>query len=226
MNEMEEQVISISEIFEVLKKRWMLIASITIIATLVSGIVSFFIIKPTYETSTKVFIGKEGANLEAYNNNDIQMYQKLLQTYAEMIKTDEVIDNAINKTGAEISVGEVKQGLTVSPIADTQILQVKYKNNNPRIAKDILENLINEFIVLAEELVPNGNARIIEKVKIPENPVAPNKMMNIAIVFLLGLMVSVGLVFLIEYLNNTFKSKDELERQLDIPVIGIILQEN
>ena len=225
MNEMEEQVISISEIFEALKKRWMLIASITIIATLVSGIVSFFIIKPTYETSTKVFIGKEGANLEAYNNNDIQMYQKLLQTYAEMIKTDEVIDNAINKTGAEISVGEVKQGLTVSPIADTQILQVKYKNNNPKIAKDILENLINEFIVLAEELVPNGNVRIIERVQFPKNPVAPNKMMNIAIGFLLGLMTSIGLVFLIEYLDNTFKNKDELERQLDIPVIGIILEE-
>ena len=44
----------------------------------------------------------------------------------------------------------------------------------------------------------------------------------IAIAFLLGLMVSVGLVFLIEYLDNTFKSKEELERELDIPVVGII----
>ena len=225
MNEMEEQVISISEIFEALKKRWILIASITIIATLVSGILSFFVINPTYETSSKVFIGKEEANSEAYNNNDIQMYQKLLQTYAEIIKTNEVIDDAINKTGFEISVGEVKQGLTVSPIADTQILQVKYKNKNPEIAKDILENLINEFIVLAEELVPNGNVRIIERVQLPKNPVEPNKMMNIAIGFLLGLMTSIGLVFLIEYLDNTFKNKDELERQLDIPVIGIILEE-
>ena len=88
-----------------------------------------------------------------------------------------------------------------------------------------MENLINEFIVLAEELVPNGNVRIIERVQFPKNPVAPNKMMNIAIGFLLGLMTSIGLVFLIEYLDNTFKNKDELERQLDIPVIGIILEE-
>ena len=96
MNEMEEQVISISEIFEALKKRWILIVSITLVATLISGVLSFFVIKPTYETSTKVFIGKEESNLEGYNTNDIQMYQKLLQTYAETIKTNEVVQAAIN----------------------------------------------------------------------------------------------------------------------------------
>ena len=41
MNEMEEQVISISEIFEALKKRWILIVSITLVATLISGILNF-----------------------------------------------------------------------------------------------------------------------------------------------------------------------------------------
>ena len=222
MNEMEEQVISISEIFEALKKRWILIVSITLVATLISGVLSFFVIKPTYETSTKVFIGKEESNQEGYNTNDIQMYQKLLQTYAETIKTNEVVQAAINSTNADLSVKDVKDSLTVTPIADTQILQIKYKNNDPEVAKSILENITNEFVILAKELVPNGNVRVIEAVQLPENPVAPNKKMNVAIAFLLGLMVSVGLVFLIEYLDNTFKSKEELERELDIPVVGII----
>ena len=70
--------------------------------------------------------------------------------------------------------------------------------------------------------MPNGNVRVIEAVQLPENPVAPNKTMNVAIAFLLGLMVSVGLVFLIEYLDNTFKNKENLERELDIPVLGVI----
>ena len=59
MNEMEEQVISLSEIFEALKKRWIMIVAITVVATLISGLVSFFVIDPVYEASTKVFIGKE-----------------------------------------------------------------------------------------------------------------------------------------------------------------------
>ena len=223
MNEMEEQVISISEIFEALKKRWILIVSITLVATLISGILSFFVIKPTYEASTKVFVGKEESSLEGYNTNDIQMYQKLLQTYAETIKTNEVVQAAINSTNnTDLTVPAVKGALTVTPVSDTQILQIKYQNKNPEVAKEILENITNEFVILAKELVPNGNVRVIEAVQLPENPVAPNKKMNIAIAFLLGLMVSVGLVFLIEYLDNTFKTKENLERELDIPVLGII----
>ena len=222
MNEMEEQVISISEIFEALKKRWILIVSITLVATLISGILSFFVIKPTYEASTKVFVGKEESSLEGYNTNDIQMYQKLLQTYAETIKTNEVIQAAINNTNADLSVKDVKDSLTVTPIADTQILQIKYKNNDPEVAKSILENITNEFVILSKELVPNGNVRVIEAVQLPEDPVAPNKTMNVAIAFLLGLMVSVGLVFLLEYIDNTFKTKENLERELSIPVVGLI----
>ena len=86
----------------------------------------------------------------------------------------------------------------------------------------MLENITNEFVVLAKELVPNGNVRVIEAVQLPENPVAPNKTINVAIAFLLGLMVSVGLVFLMEYLDNTFKNKENLERELNIPVLGVI----
>lgn len=222
MNEMEEQVISISEIFEALRKRWVLIVSITLIATIISGILSFFVISPVYETSTKVFIGKEESNTEGYNSNDIAMYQKLLKTYAEAVKTNEVVKNAIAKSKADISVGAVKGALTVSPISDTQILKIKYQNGNPELAETILSNITDEFIILAKELVPNGNVRVLEEVELPKNPISPNKVMNIAIAFLLGMMVSVGLVFLLEYLDNTYKNKEMLEKELDIPVIGII----
>ena len=226
MNEMEEQVISLSEIFEALKKRWIMIATITIIATIISGILSFFVIKPTYETSTKVFIGKEESNLEGYNSNDIQMYQKLLQTYAEAVRTNEVIKAAIENTSSSLSVSDVKSDLTVIPISDTQILQIKYQNGDPSEAKEILENITNQFVILAKELVTNGNVKVIEEVQLPQNPVGPNKKMNIAIAFLLGLMVSVGIVFLLEYLDSTYKNKDQLERDLDIPVIGVIPDTN
>ena len=46
--------------------------------------------------------------------------------------------------------------------------------------------------------------------------------LKIAFIFLLGLMVGVGLAFLLEFLDNTFKNKDQLEREFQIPVIGSI----
>ena len=222
MNEMEEQVISLSEIFEAIKKRWIMIVAITLAATLVSGILSFFIIDPIYEASTKVFIGKDEGDNGAYSSNDIQMYQKLLQTYAEAIKTKDLVGRAINNLSYDLEEKDVVDYLTVTPVTDTQILQIKYKSKDSQEAKDVLKSITDEFIVTAKELVPNGNVRVIEEVELPEEPVSPNKAMNIAIAFLLGLMVSVGLVFLLEYLDNTYKNKEQLEKELDIPVLGTI----
>ncbi|MEN8078816.1 Wzz/FepE/Etk N-terminal domain-containing protein [Clostridioides difficile] len=222
MNEMEEQVISLSEIFEALKKRWIMIVAITLGATLVSGILSFFVIDPVYETSTKVFIGKEESDDAAYNSSDINMYQQLLQTYAQAIKTKDLSARALKGLDYDLEASDVLGGLTVNPIASTQILEIKYKSKDPKEAKDVLKNVTDEFIVTAKELVPNGNVRVIEEVELPENPVSPNKVMNIAIAFLLGFMVSLGLVFLLEYLDNTYKNKDQLEKELDIPVLGTI----
>lgn len=222
MNEMEEQVISLSEIFEALKKRWIMIVAITLAATLVSGILSFFVIDPVYETSTKVFIGKEESDDAAYNSSDINMYQQLLQTYAQAIKTKDLSSRALKGLDYDLEASDVLEALTVTPIASTQILEIKYKSKEPKEAMDVLKNVTNEFIVTAKELVPNGNVRVIEEVELPKNPVSPNKKMNIAIAFLLGLMVSVGLVFLLEYLDNTYKNKDQLEKELDIPVLGTI----
>ena len=223
MNEMEEQVISLSEIFEAIKKRWIIIVAITLTATIISGVLSFFVIDPVYEASTKVFIGKEESDDAAYNSSEINMYQQLLQTYAQAIKTKDLVNRAISGLSYdELEASSVVDALTVNPISSTQILEIKYKSKDAEEAKDVLKGITDEFIVTAKELVPNGNVRVIEEVELPENPVSPNKKMNIAIAFLLGLMVSVGLVFLLEYLDNTYKNKDQLEKELGIPVLGAI----
>jgi capsular polysaccharide biosynthesis protein len=218
----EEQVIRLDELFEALKKRWLMIVTITLIATIISAALSFFVIKPKYEASTKVFIGKDEGDNQAYNQNDVLMYQKLMKTYSEAIKTKDLVSRSLQGTSLELKPEDVLANLTVSPVTDTQILQIKYKSNNPQEAKVVIQELTDEFIKTSKELVPNGNIKTIEEVQLPENPVSPNKKMNIAIAFLLGLMVSVGLAFLLEFLDNTFKSKEQLERELDIPVIGVI----
>ena len=223
MNEMEEQVISISEVFEAIKKRWTIIVAITLTATIISGIISFFVIDPVYEASTKVFVGKEENDNAAYNSSEINMYQQLLQTYAQAIKTKDLVNRAISGLKYDgLEARNVVESLTVNPISNTQILQIKYQSKDPNEAKDVLKSVTDEFIVTAKELVPNGNVRVIEEVELPQNPVSPNKKMNIAIAFLVGLMVSVGLVFLLEYLDNTYKNKDQLEKELGIPVLGAI----
>ncbi|WP_346930964.1 Wzz/FepE/Etk N-terminal domain-containing protein [Clostridium sp.] len=219
---MEEQVISLGEILEVLKKRWKMILIITLLATLVSGLVSFFLISPKYEASTKLFIGKEAGAEPGYDQSEIAMYQKLMKTYSEAIKTRDLVGRAIKVANSNLTEDEVLEKLTVVTVADTQILQIKINDKDPNMAATMVQAITNEFVTTSKVLVPNGNIKVIESVKVPETPVSPNKKMNIAIAFLLGLMVSVGISFLLEFLDNTYKNREQLENELGIPVIGTI----
>ena len=221
---MEEQEIRLDEIFDALKKRWLMIVSITLIAAIIAAVLSFFVIKPKYEASTKLFIGKEEAESQGYSQNDVTMYQKLMKTYTATIKTKDLVEKALGSSNSEVNIKNVLENLTVTSLADTQILEVKYKSIDPIEAKNVIEEITDEFIETSKKLVPNGNIQIIESVELPEKPVSPNKKMNIAIAFALGLMVGVGLALLLEFLDNTFKTKEQVERELEIPVLGTIPQ--
>ncbi|OPJ65359.1 YveK family protein [Clostridium chromiireducens] len=219
-----EEFIRIEEIADILLKRWKMILSITLLTTLTVGIISIFVIAPKYEASTKVFIGKERTDSkdQNYNNSDIQMYQQLLKTYAEVIKTNALVEKAINTSNLNTTSEEILSDLTVTPTANTQILEIKYISKDRELSKVVLDSITGEFIKTSTELIPNGNVKVIEPAKLPENPASPNNKMNIAIAFLVGLMISVGLSFLLEFIDNTFKNKEQVEQILGIPVIGAI----
>ncbi|XZH20396.1 YveK family protein [Clostridium perfringens] len=223
---MEENTISLQEVAYALKKRWKLIALITIAATLVSAILSFFVIKPQYESKTKLFIGKqETQENNAYNNSDVMMYQQLMKTYAELAKTSDLVTKAVkiaNLNYNQEQIKEILKNLNATPSSETQILDLSFKGGNPKEVLKLTEAITNEFISESKELIPNGNVQVIQKPQLPEHPVSPNKKLNILIAFVLGLMVGVGVVLLLEYLDNTFKSRDDLENTLGLPIIGTI----
>ena len=62
----------------------------------------------------------------------------------------------------------------------------------------------------------------MDKAIVPINAISPNKKLNIAIAFFIGLMVSLGIVFLLEYVDNTIKTESDVEKYLGLPVLGVI----
>lgn len=223
---MNEEIINYEKLASILIKRWKLICMITLTATIFSIIISFFIIIPKYQTSTKVFIGKEDSKIQDkdqnYSGNDVDMYQKLLKTYAEVIQTTDLVEKAVDVERLGLNSQDILKNLKVTPTTDTQILQIEYTNTNRVLARNILDSITNEFVTESTELIPNGNVKIIEKVKIPVDPISPNKKINIIIAFLLGLIISTILSFLLESIDNTFKNKEQMEEELRLPVLGVI----
>ena len=197
-------------------------AGIATAITLFVGVMSFFVIKPVYEVNTKVFIGKEESKDADYNNNDVQMYQKLLKTYSELMKTKDLIGNAINEKNLDITPTGVIDALVITPRADTQILDISYKSNDNVLAKEVSVAVVDQFIKKSKELIPNGMVKVIESPQIPQTPVSPNKEKNIAIACLVGLMIGMGIALVMEFMDDTFKTKEQTENIMEISVIGMI----
>lgn len=220
---MQEEKISLENIIDIIKKRWRLIMSIVLVFTLIATVASFFLIKPQYEAKTKLFIGKEeNTKNNTYNASDIQMYQQLLKTYTDVIKTSDLVTRAIDTKKLNLDPDSVLKKLSVTPIANTQILEISYTSTDKNQAKDIVGAITDEFVKTSKDLISNANVKVVETVRLPEAPVSPNKKLNIAVGLLLGLIVGIGLAFFLEVTDTTFKSKEELETILGIPVIGEI----
>ncbi len=222
---MNEDNIRIKDIFEAIKRRWQLIIVIILAATIISIIVNFFLIKPKYQAYSKVFIGKESQ--QDYNGNDVQMYQKLLATYAEVIKTRNLVEKACEENGINENVDYILSNLSIESSSNTQILIINYEDYDKEKAVAIAEAITEEFKNSCSELISNANVKIIENVRNPKSPISPNKKLNIAITFALSAMASIALSLLLELLDTTFKDKESLEKASGIAVIGIIpMEEN
>ena len=129
-------MINILECLSEIKKNCRSIAIITLSLILIASIYSTFFMKQDYEATVKVFIGKQKFKntMESYNNEEITLYQRLITTYSEIIKSKKLINKSINESqinslkevDEKIEYGSVIGNLTVNPITNTQIIELKY----------------------------------------------------------------------------------------------------
>lgn len=92
-----------------------------------------------------------------------------------------------------------------------------------KLYQEIYINLLNnlEAIRLAR-LQNTPNVVSIEAAIVPARPIRPNPVTNIGLSALVGLMLAGGIAFLIEYVDDTIRTPEDIERILKLPVIGYI----
>lgn len=221
--------LDLKDFFYILKKRLKLIVCITIGCTIISGLVSFFVIKPTYEASSTIIVGKPKNSETRTDNNDVMMYQNLVKTYAQIAQSNAVAKEALGKLDGSLTLDQLQKMVAIIPEEGTQILTIKGDSKNPQQAVNIVNAMSTSFVDESKKVYPTGgDIQIMDVPQFPDKPVKPKKALNIAIAFFLGLLVSVGLSFLLEYSDSTIRTEEDVARYLDLPVIGIIpkMQDN
>jgi capsular polysaccharide biosynthesis protein len=219
----QEMTLDLRELYDILQKRWKLIVNVTAIFVVISIILSFFILTPVYEAKVTVIVGKEEQNSEKrIDYNDIMMYQKLVKTYAGIAKSRTVVEKTINSLSLDTEYDKFLDKLNVTPQPDTQIMDIKFQSKDPKEAMQVANKLTDIFLEESKRIYPTSTIQVMDYAVLPEKPVKPKKMLNLAISFVLGIMVSFGAIFVLEYMDNTIKTENDVERVLELPVIGII----
>lgn len=222
-----EEEIELRQYWEVLRKRWVIVLILPIIAALTSGVISFYIIKPVYQASTTLIVGKKAAEsglaaTQMLDNNVLLANQQLAKTYATIAQSRTVEQNVIKALGLSLTVEELDRMISITQVKTTEILDIQVTNTNPELAASIANTMSQEFSKAVIEIKKVDSVSIVDPAVTPAKPVKPNKTLNVLIAFVVGLMASVGLVFLLEYMDNTVKTSEDIEKLLGIPVLGVI----
>lgn len=202
-----------------------LIILMTILSITASGLVSYFVLEPEYQTFTTLIVGKPKDYQNVDNKleyNDLLLNQKLVSTYGELVKTRIVADEVIKNLNLDMSYKEFREKVNVNLVRDTEIIKLEVMDTNPVLAAEIANETAQVFMENVKDIMMVENVQVIDEAQVPDIPIKPRPSLNMVIAGVLGLMVSIFLVFLLEYLDSTIKTPDDIERYLNLPVIGTI----
>lgn len=220
-----EETISLSEIFEVIKKRFKIILASTVIITLLVAIISLFFITPMYEATSQFIVNEpKGNEQDEFDSSTIRTNVEVINTYNVIITSPAILDQVIDELNLDYGASTLAEKITVSSEENSQVVTVTVSDPKQPVASMIVNEVVSTFQEEIPDIMNVDNVSILttaEEVANP-NPVSPNVKLNIAIGLVLGLMIGVGLAFLLEYLDTTVKSKKDIENKLNVPVIGTI----
>ncbi len=218
------QTIELRDLYYMIVRRLSLIIVVTFLSAVVSGIVSVYFITPEYETFTTLMLGKPADYEEnsQYTYQDVLTNQKLIGTYAEIAKSKVVMDEVLKSLKLEYTASELRGMVSVTLLNNTEVIKITVTSTNPAEAESIANEIASVFMSNVSRIMQINNVQIIDKSALPEEPVSPRIKLNIAIAGVLGLMISVFVVFLMEALDQTIKVPEDIEKSLGIPVIGMI----
>jgi len=166
-------------------------------------------------------------------------YPKMIELKAKLDSMKEELKSEIKKA-VDATESEYRSALkkedSLEDLLETQRRDVVRMNSNAifynslKIEVENMQRQLNSLIEMQKNTqvsarlggLKTSNISIIDKAEVPRNPVSPKKKKNLILAFLIGIFGGVGLCFFMEYLDNTVKGPEDVEKLTGLPSLGII----
>ena len=222
---MNEETIELRELLEILLKRKLLIIIMTVLCTVAGGLYSVFLITPMYQSETTMMVNGAKNMTDIASSLDIgsiNLSQKLVVTYGEIVKSRIVLEQTIDSLNLDMTYGQLLRKTTAQQVGGTEILKIAVQDEDPAQAAIIANKISDVFVKEVMRILKVNNVETIDTAIPIEKPVNVKTAHNIAIAMILGLMLGVFIAFVLEYMDNTIKTENDVQKYLDLPVLGLI----
>jgi succinoglycan biosynthesis transport protein ExoP len=190
----------------------------------------------TYSASTSLYVGSRSIDL-APGSGEIGADRAaglsfLASSFANIIDTRTVAATAIEAGGLPLTIDEAEAAITATATPGSLLVVVDVVHTDPDVAARLADAVADTFVTLMRDqenrlsLPSDAEApapvSVFERASVPTTPNPSSLARNLILSMLFGLLLAVGVVVLLEYLDLTIRSADDAQRRLQLPVLGAI----
>ena len=185
-------------------------------------LVTKLFVTPMYTSTTKMYVLSKQDSETAVTSGDLQVGSQLIKDYVELVKSRSVMEQVINILGVDMDPDKLSDAITVSNAADTRILSISVKNENPKLAKELADTVREVASVQIKDITYADSVNTVEEGNLPKSPSSPNTMKNAMFGGILGVLIASAVIIVRYVLDDSIKTPDDVEHYLELTVLSSI----
>lgn len=217
----DEDELDLMDLLFTLLRRWKLIV---LIAIPIFGMGIFYAsTRPTVYMAKMIMMVSSGKNFSVSSySGELSVNQQLATTYAEIAKSNIILKNVIKKFDLATTLKGLQNSVTIKPVADTELLELTYKNSDPALAAAVTNEIGNEFVLRVREVMNFQNIKIVEQAEIPREALPKKRGLIIAVSLILSIVVGCMVAFIVEFFFCKLRKPKDIEKILRAPMLGMV----
>ncbi|SJZ77480.1 Capsular polysaccharide biosynthesis protein [Anaerorhabdus furcosa] len=215
--------IDLVKIWEAFKRVWVGCVVVCIASLALSFLITNFLITPKYKATGKIIVvQRSDAQNSQLNINDVNVSQKLVTTYSEILLSERISDLVLEKLQLDFSSNEYKEMVKVGAASNTEVINISVVSPDAQEATNMVNTIIDVFQNEIYDIMNVENVSVLNEAKLPEYQDSPSLIKNMLIGLVIGIMLSGIIVFVYVFRDTTIKSEQEFKDALGYPIIGVI----